>query len=55
MPKSVTLHLKALFNEGALQESSTFKDYLKIRLEGRCEVNRKLLHYRLEAIFAVSL
>lgn len=53
-PQNVTLHLKAIFNEGELQESATCKDYLQVRQEGRREVTRKLRHYRLEAILAIG-
>lgn len=53
-PQNVTLHLKAIFSEGELQESATCKDYLQVRQEGSREVTRKLRHYRLEAILAVG-
>lgn len=32
-PQNVTLHLKAIFNEGELQEAATCKDYLQVRQE----------------------
>jgi hypothetical protein len=50
----VTLHLKAIFEEGELSEAATCKDYLQVRREGGREVSRKLRHYRLEAILAVG-
>jgi hypothetical protein len=53
-PQNVTLHLKAVFEEGELSEAATCKDYLQVRREGRREVSRKLRHYRLEAILAVG-
>ncbi len=53
-PQNVTLHLKAVFAEGELQEQATCKDYLQVRLEGGREVSRKLRHYRLEAVLAVG-
>lgn len=53
-PQNVTLHLKAIFNEGELQEAATCKDYLQVRQEGNREVTRKLRHYRLEAVLAVG-
>jgi hypothetical protein len=53
-PQNVTLHLKAVFEEGELSEAATCKDYLQVRQEGGREVNRKLRHYRLEAILAVG-
>jgi hypothetical protein len=53
-PQNVTLHLKAIFSEGELEEVATCKDYLQVRSEGGREVSRRLRHYRLEAILAVG-
>ena len=53
-PQNVTLHLKAIFAEGELDEAATCKDYLQVRLEGKREVLRQLCHYRLEAILAIG-
>lgn len=46
-PQNVTLHLKAIFAEGELDEGATCKDYLQLRQEGGREVSRTLRHYRL--------
>ena len=53
-PQNVTLHLKAIFEDGELLEAATCKDYLQVRSEGGREVSRKLRHYRLDAILAVG-
>lgn len=53
-PQNVTLHLRAIFAEGELSETSTCKDYLQVRQEGGREVKRSLRHYRLPAILAVG-
>jgi hypothetical protein len=53
-PQNVTLHLKAIFTEGELDEGATCKDYLQVRQEGSREISRSLRHYRLEAILAVG-
>jgi hypothetical protein len=53
-PQNVTLHLKAIYAEGELQESATCKDYLQVRQEGIRAVSRQLRHYRLEAVLAVG-
>lgn len=53
-PQNITLHLKAIFAEGELEEGATCKDYLQVRQEGGREVSRKLRHYGLEAILAVG-
>jgi len=33
-PQNVTLHLKAIYEEGELDEAATCKDYLQVRTEG---------------------
>lgn len=53
-PQNITLHLKAIFAEGELDEAATCKDYLQVRQEGKRQVSRNLRHYRLEAILAVG-
>jgi hypothetical protein len=53
-PQNVTLHLKAIFAEGELNEGSTCKDYLQVRSEGSRRINRAIRHYRLEAILSVG-
>ena len=53
-PQNITLHLKAIYEEGELLEEATCKECLQDRQEGLREVSRQLLHYRLEAILAVG-
>ena len=53
-PQNVTLHLKAIFAEGELDERATCKDYLQVRPEGGRAVSRSLRHYSLPAILAVG-
>ena len=53
-PQNVTLHLKAIYQEGELAESATCKEYLQVRSEGGREVSRNLRHYSLPAILAVG-
>ncbi|GHU04346.1 toxin Fic [Alphaproteobacteria bacterium] len=53
-PQNITLHLKAIFAEGELNEAATCKDYLQVRQEGKRQVSRNLRHYRLEAILSVG-
>jgi len=53
-PQNITLHLKAVYEEGELLAEATCKEYLQVRQEGLREVSRQLLHYRLEAILAVG-
>jgi hypothetical protein len=53
-PQNVTLHLKAIYEEGEVDEAVTCKDYLQVRAEGGREVRRMLRHYSLPAILAVG-
>jgi hypothetical protein len=53
-PQNITLHLKAIFSEGELEEEATRKAYLQVRTEGRRQVERSLSHYSLPAILAVG-
>jgi hypothetical protein len=53
-PQNVTLHLKALYEEGELEESSTCKEFLQVRTEGGREVSRHLRHYSLSIVLAIG-
>ncbi len=53
-PQNVTLHLKAIYEEGELREEATCKEYLQVREEGGRQVARQLRHYNLDAILAVG-
>ena len=53
-PQNITIHLKALYEEGEIDETATCKDYLQVRREGTRDVQRALKHYNLEAILAVG-
>lgn len=53
-PQNVTLHLKAIYEEGELSPEATCKDYLQVRTEGKRSVSRSLAHYNLSAILAVG-
>jgi hypothetical protein len=53
-PQNITLHLKALFEDGELDEGATCKDYLQVRQEGKRRVQRTVRHYNLEAVLAVG-
>lgn len=53
-PQNITLHLKALYAEGEIEEAATCKKYLQVRTEGEREVRRALRFYNLDAILAVG-
>lgn len=52
--QNITIHLKAIYEEGELNELATCKEYLQVRQEGKRQINRHLKHYNLEAIIAVG-
>lgn len=53
-PQNITIHLKAIYEEGELSEGATCKDCLQVRDEGGRSVKRMLKHYSLDAILAVG-
>jgi hypothetical protein len=53
-PQNITLHLKALVEDGEIDLDATCKDYLQVRFEGQREVKRQVKHYNLEAILAIG-
>ena len=53
-PQNITLHVKAIYEEGELSEAATCKDYLQVRPEGERQVQRALKHYNLDVIISVG-
>lgn len=53
-PQNVTLHIKAIYEDGELIEEATCKDFLQVRSEGARNVERRLKHYNLDMILAVG-
>ena len=53
-PQNITLHLKAIYEEGELNEEATCKKYLQVQNEGSRKVSRKRKFYNLSAIIAVG-
>ncbi len=51
---NVNLHLKAIYEEGELEQDRTIKSYLIVRSEGSRRVARPVLHYSLAAILSVG-
>src|SRR5690554_2862089 len=52
--QNITIHLKNIFEEGELDESSTCKDFLQVQKEGKREVKRNQKFYNLDAIISVG-
>ena len=53
-PDNILMHLKNIFRDAELDESSTTKDFLVVRNEGKRQVERQLKHYNLDAIISVG-
>lgn len=53
-PQNITIHVKAIYDEGELDEGATCKEYLQVRAEGNRQVERSLKHYSLEVIIAIG-
>jgi len=51
---NISLHLKNIYTEGELDESSTSEDFSVVRQEGARAVKRSLKHYNLDAIISVG-
>jgi hypothetical protein len=51
---NVSLHLKNIYADAELEESSTTEDSLAVQSEGRRQVQRQLKHYNLDAIISVG-
>lgn len=53
-PENVLMHLKNIYADDELSESATAKDFLAVQTEGKRQVQRRILHYNLDAIIAVG-
>ncbi len=53
-PQNITLHIKAIYEEGELIPEATCKEYLQVRTEGGRQVERQLRHYNLDVIISVG-
>lgn len=53
-PQAVTQHIRAIYEDGELDQEATCNDYLQVRMEGKREVSRRIAHYSLPLILAVG-
>ncbi len=53
-PENVLAHLRNIYAENELPEAATAKEFLAVQTEGKREVQRRILHYNLDAIIAVG-
>jgi hypothetical protein len=52
--QNISLHIKNIFKEGELVQSSTVKEYLTVQTEGARRVQRKVSIYNLDVIISVG-
>lgn len=52
--QTVNHHLRNIYAEGELEETSTFRDFRIVRSEGERQVAREVKHYNLDAIISVG-
>jgi len=52
--QNITLHIKAIYREGELQEAATCKEYLQVQTEGKRNISRARKFYNLPVIMAVG-
>lgn len=53
-PQAITQHIKAIYEEGELEQNATCKSYLQVQQEGHRQVSRNKLHYSLPVILAIG-
>jgi hypothetical protein len=52
--QNISLHIRNVYKEGELDQSSTVKEYLTVQTEGEREVRRKVFYYNLDVIISVG-
>ena len=53
-PQNITQHIRSIYDENELDETSTCKSYLQVRVEGARQVMRQLNHDSLPLILSVG-
>jgi hypothetical protein len=53
-PQAVTQQVRAIYEDGELDEGATCKEFLQVRSEGNREVSRQIAHYSLPMILAIG-
>jgi hypothetical protein len=53
-PRTISDHLRNIYDEGELDEQSTIRNFRLVRTEGSRDIAREIPHYSLPAILAVG-
>lgn len=51
---AINQHIKTIYEDNELDESSTIKNFLIVQKEGNREVSRNIAHYNLQMIIAIG-
>jgi len=52
--QNIDQHIKNIYADGELQQESTYKKFLLVRIEGKRQVERNIDHYNLDMIIAIG-
>lgn len=52
--QNISLHIQNIYEEGELEPTATYKDFLLVRREGTRSVRREVAHYNLDMIISVG-
>lgn len=52
--QNISLHIKNIYKDGELLESSTHKNFLLVQKEGNRKVKRNIDHYNLDMVIALD-
>lgn len=52
--QNISLHIRNIYKEGELDETSTVKEYLTVQKEGKRSVHRNISYYNLDVIISVG-
>lgn len=50
--QNISQHIDNILSDGELDSNRTVKDFLTVRQEGKCQVQRSVLHYNLDMVIA---
>jgi hypothetical protein len=53
-PQNITQHLKTIYEDDELNQSTTCKQFLQVQIEGKRKISRKIKKYNLDAVIAVG-
>ena len=53
-PQNITMHVRNIYKDGELDESSTCKEFLQVQTEGNRQIKRNKKHYNFRMILAIG-